>query len=227
MDSPTTIKTQSSAGAGELPATSQALPGAGAHAQAATFYREENYEPDESVGYMMRRIISLVGHGIESELESTGLTNAQWMPLFKLYRGEASTVAELARLCDLDAGSMTRLLDRLEAKGLCRRVRSCDDRRVVNIELTDAGRVSAHEIPKTLCRIQNAHLQGFSVEEWSTLKGFLRRILHTAQDLHVVRAADKPADRAIAAAALAANADQHADGANPAAGPTPATTPKN
>ena len=178
------------------------------------------------MGYMMRRIISLVGHGIESELESTGLTNAQWMPLFRLYRGEASTVAELARLCDLDAGSMTRLLDRLEAKGLCRRVRSCDDRRVVNIELTDAGRLSAHEIPKTLCRIQNAHLQGFSFEEWSTLKGYLRRILHTAQDLHVVRVGEKPAERGLAAATHAAIADS-ADSSNPAAGSTPAKTTKN
>ena len=175
------------------------------------------------MGYLMRRIISLVGHGIESELESTGLTNAQWMPLLKLYRGEASTVAELARLCDLDAGSMTRLLDRLEAKGLCRRVRSCDDRRVVNIELTDAGRLSAHEIPKTLCRIQNAHLQGFSVEEWSTLKEFLQRILHTAQDMYVLRAAEKPAERGMAAATHADSADS----ANAAAGVTPAKTTKN
>ena len=223
MDSPSPMKKQSSIAADEQPATSPALPSSGTDAPTTIFYREENYEPDESVGYMMRRIISLVGHGIESELELTGLTNAQWMPLFKLYRGEASTVAELARLCDLDAGSMTRLLDRLEAKGLCRRVRSCDDRRVVNIELTDAGRLSAHEIPKTLCRIQNAHLQGFSVEEWSTLKGFLRRILHTAQDLHVVRAAEKPAERGMATAAPAAIADK----AKAAAGVTPAKTIKN
>ena len=223
MDSPSPTKKQSSAAADELPATNPALPGSGTDAPTTIFYREENYEPDESVGYMMRRIISLVGHGIESELELTGLTNAQWMPLFKLYGGKASTVAELARLCDLDAGSMTRLLDRLEAKGLCRRVRSCNDRRVVNIELTDAGRLSAHEIPKTLCRIQNAHLQGFSVEEWSTLKGFLRRILHTAQDLHVVRAAEKPAERGMATAAPAAIADK----AKAAAGVTPAKTTKN
>ena len=172
----------------------------GAHCQNTTFYREKNYEPDDSVGYMMRRIISLVGHGIEAELESTGLTNAQWVPLFRLYKGDASTVAELARICDIDAGSMTRLLDRLEAKGLCRRVRSCDDRRVVHIELTDAGRLSAQEIPKTLCRIQNAHLQGFSMEEWQTLKGFLRRILHTAQDLHALRTGEKPPEKTSAAA---------------------------
>lgn len=150
---------------------------------AIEFYRPEKYSPEDSVGYLMRRIITLVGQGVERELEPAGLTNAQWMPLMKLYMGVASTVAELARECDLDAGSMTRLLDRLEGKQLIRRVRSCDDRRVVNIELTEAGRVAAQEIPKVLCKLQNANLAGFSVEEWKTLKGLLRRILDNAQTL--------------------------------------------
>ena len=156
------------------------------------FYRVEGYQSDDSVGYLMRRIISLVGQGIEREMEPTGLTNAQWVPLLKLYMGLASTVAELARGCDLDAGSMTRLLDRLEAKQLVRRVRSSDDRRVVNIELTDTGRAAAKEIPKILCRIQNEHLAGFSVDEWQILKGYLRRILDTAHTLQA--SATKPSE---------------------------------
>ncbi|MGC1175406.1 MarR family winged helix-turn-helix transcriptional regulator [Polaromonas sp.] len=147
------------------------------------FYRAEGYKPDESVGYLMRRILSLIAQGVERELEPKGLTNAQWVPLLKLYMGSASTVAELARECDLDAGSMTRLLDRLEAKDLCRRIRSSEDRRVVNLELTDAGRIAAKEIPVILSRIQNEHLAGFSVEEWQTLKSYLRRIFETAQSL--------------------------------------------
>lgn len=163
----------------------EALAGVCPEAVKLKFYGTHNYKPEDSVGYMMRRIISLVSQGVERELEPTGLTNAQWMPLLKLYMGQASTVAELARECELDAGSMTRMLDRLEAKNLCRRVRSVDDRRVVNIELTDAGRIAAQEIPKTLCGIQNACLAGFSVEEWQALKGFLRRILLTAQTLQV------------------------------------------
>ena len=156
------------------------------------FYCAEGYKPDDSVGYMMRRIVSAATQGIERELEPTGLTNAQWVPLFKLYMGHASTVAELARVCELDAGAMTRLLDRLEAKQLCRRVRSSDDRRVVNLELTEAGRIAAQGIPEILCRVQNAHLAGFSVEEWEILKGYLRRILDTAQALNML--ADKPAE---------------------------------
>ena len=147
------------------------------------FYRAQGYKPDDSVGYLMRRILSLISQGVERELEPTGLTNAQWVPLLKLYMRKASTVAELARECDLDAGSMTRLLDRLEAKDLCRRVRSSEDRRVVNLELTDAGINAAKEIPAILSRVQNAHLAGFSVEEWQILKGYLRRILDTAQAL--------------------------------------------
>ena len=156
------------------------------------FYRAEGYKPDDSVGYMMRRIVSAATQGIERELEPTGLTNAQWVPLFKLYMGHASTVAELARVCELDAGAMTRLLDRLEAKQLCRRIRSSDDRRVVNLELTEAGRTAAQGIPEILCRVQNANLAGFSVEEWQILKGYLRRILDTAQALNTL--ADKPAE---------------------------------
>ena len=145
------------------------------------FYCPDDYRPNDSVGYLMRRIISLVAHGVERELEPTGLTNAQWVPLLKLHMGLASTVAELARECDLDAGSMTRLLDRLEAKELVRRSRSVDDRRVVNLALTDTGRAAAKGIPDVLCGIQNQLLAGFSVEEWQTMKGYLRRMLETAQ----------------------------------------------
>jgi DNA-binding MarR family transcriptional regulator len=146
----------------------------------ANFYKPENYQPEESVGYLMKRILSTVADEVERGMEPNGLTNAQWIPLFKLYTGSASTVAELARECQLDAGAMTRLLDRLEAKGLLRRLRSSEDRRVVNLELTKEGRVAAQEIPGVLCRVQNAHMQGFSHEEWTTLKSMLRRILATA-----------------------------------------------
>ena len=147
------------------------------------FYQAQGYTPEDSVGYLMRRIIALMSQGVERELEPAGLTNAQWVPLFKLYMGCGSTAAELARQCDLDAGSMTRLLDRLEAKQLCRRSRSSDDRRVVNLELTDAGRLAAQEIPGILCTVQNSLLAGFSVEEWQTFKSYLRRMLETAQTL--------------------------------------------
>ena len=151
-----------------------------APASPTVFYRPDNYQPDESVGYLMRRILNMVAGEVDRELEPSGLTNAQWVPLFKLHMGSASTVAELARECQLDTGAMTRTLDRLEAKGLLHRVRSSEDRRVVNLELTPEGKAAARQIPAILCRVQNAHMQGFTVEEWQLLKGLLRRILDNA-----------------------------------------------
>lgn len=147
----------------------------------ATFYAAENYNPADSVGYLMRRILSAVACAVERELEPTGLTHAQWVPMFKIYTQQGATVAELARACELDAGSMTRLLDRLEAKGLCRRERSSEDRRVVNLTLTPQGHAVAEQIPAALSRVQNAYLAGFEHEEWMLLKSFLSRILDNAQ----------------------------------------------
>lgn len=148
------------------------------------FYRAESYSTEESIGYLMRRIVTAVGQAVETRMCEPGSpTYPQWVPLYKLHAGAATTVAELARACELDTGAMTRLLDRLEAKGLCRRVRSLEDRRVVNIELTDEGRAAAKEVPYVLSRVQNEHLAGFTAEEWEQLKGYLRRILDNAQAL--------------------------------------------
>jgi DNA-binding MarR family transcriptional regulator len=147
----------------------------------ADFYKPEAYALMNSVGHMMRKIVGTVSQEAERQLEPVGLTHAQWVPLYKLALGHASTVAELARGCQLDAGGMTRLLDRMEAKGLCRRVRSSEDRRVVNIELTPEGFEAAKHIPVVLSGIQNAFLAGFSEEEWKTLTGFLTRILDNAE----------------------------------------------
>lgn len=145
------------------------------------FYEAHNYSPEESVGNLMRQILGALADNIELHLSHTDLTNAQWMPLYKVFSGQASSVAELARQCHLDTGAMTRMLDRLEAKGLCQRVRSDTDRRVVNIALTDAGKQAAQDIPRVLSGVQNTHLAGFNAQEFETLKGFLRRILANAQ----------------------------------------------
>ena len=148
------------------------------------FYSADTYRAEESVGYLMRRILTAVGQAVEGQMCEPGSpTYPQWIPLHKLHMGTATTVAELARECLLDAGAMTRLLDRLEAKGLCRRVRSVEDRRVVNIELTDEGSAAAQQVPEILARVQNEHLAGFSEIEWEQLKSFLRRILDNAQTL--------------------------------------------
>jgi len=137
-----------------------------------------NYDIANSLGWLMRLSINAISQEVEKKMESSGLTNAQWKPMLRLYMGDAQTVAELARCCFQDAGGMTRLLDRLESKGLCQRQRSEKDRRIVNIQLTDAGREVAKEIPAQLQEVQEAVLKGFTPEEAEQFKNYLRRARH-------------------------------------------------
>jgi len=142
----------------------------------ANFYKAENYRVEDSVGAVMKIVIASIASQVDRRLVDHDLTHAQWVPLFKLAHGECGTVAELARTLQSDPGAMTRALDRLEAKGLVARVRSSEDRRVVNLELTDAGREVASVVPAVLAEVLNLHLAGFTEPEWRSLLDMLKRM---------------------------------------------------
>lgn len=152
-------------------------------ASPADFYRAGSYCAEDSVGYLMKRIVMSVVHQADKRLVEHGLTSAQWGPLMRMRLSGVATVAELARWSQVDAGAMTRLLDRLEAKGLCKRVRSTKDRRVVRVEITRAGEAAIAGVPAVLAEVMNAHLAGFSKTEWKALKGYLQRMLETGDAL--------------------------------------------
>ena len=141
------------------------------------FYRPDTLSADNSIGLLMRRAQQSLLQQVDRALLPHDLTHAQWVPLFRLLRGDCGTVAELAREAALDPGAMTRALDRLEARGLVQRVRSLQDRRVVQIALTEAGRAAAAVVPAVLSQVMNAHLAGFSQDEWLQLLGLLRRVV--------------------------------------------------
>jgi DNA-binding MarR family transcriptional regulator len=155
------------------------------------FYSAEGYKQEQSVGYLLKSVMASISHQVDRRLIAHDLTHAQWVPLFKLAHGECGTVAELARTLQSDPGAMTRALDRLEAKGLVARVRSSEDRRVVNLELTDAGREVAAVVPAVLAEVLNLHLAGFSEAEWRSLLSMLGRMRANGEAL---RAAASPAN---------------------------------
>lgn len=86
-------------------------------------------------------------------LEPLGLTYPQYLVLLVLWEREPRTVKELGEELDLDSGTLSPLLKRLEAAGLVVRRRSSSDERVMEIRLTAAGaelRREAESIPGAL-----------------------------------------------------------------------------
>src|SRR5436305_13420399 len=62
--------------------------------------------------------------------------------IFELGQRDATNSADLRHTLDLDAGYLSRILDRFETDGLIGRERSTTDRRRQVIRLTDAGRAA-------------------------------------------------------------------------------------
>ena len=147
------------------------------------FYAGERYVMGESMGHLLFQLMLSMRREIESRMAEHGLTDAQWKPLLMLKMGRAGTAFELSRERCVDAGATTRMLDRLEAKGLIERVRSETDRRVVHVQLTAEGEKVVEYVPHVLAAANNDFLRGFSKQEWTQLKDFLQRMLANGQAL--------------------------------------------
>lgn len=152
-------------------------------------YDGHRYEMDQSIGHQLFNLMTLMRREVELRMATHGLTDAQWKPLWLLKAGRATTAIELARLMDVDAGAITRLLDRLEAKGLLERVRSAADRRVVHLVLTAEGEAVVAHVPHVLAAVNNDLLRGFSDTDFRQLRRLLERMAANAAALQAERPA--------------------------------------
>ncbi len=134
-----------------------------------------------SVGQLMGRARASLLNNLDAELERFGLNSTQFAVLKHLGEGAARTAADLCRLNRYDTGAMTRILDRLEEKGLVRRERGREDRRVVFLRLAPQGRSLLPRLMSVGTRVVDAHLAGFSAAEIEALKGYLRRMIDNGQ----------------------------------------------
>ena len=86
-------------------------------------------------------------------LEPMGLTHPQYLVMLALWGDEPLSVTELSRKLELDAGTLSRLLKRLEAADLVTRDRNPADERTLAVALTPRGRelrTQALEVPGTI-----------------------------------------------------------------------------
>ena len=151
-------------------------------------YEGASYNFCDSIGHQLANLMALMRREVETRMAEHGLTDAQWKPLLMLASARATTAFELAREMDIDAGAVTRMLDRLEAKGLVERLRSEADRRVVHLNLTPAGEVAAAKVPHVLASVNNDFLRGFSETEWKQMGRLLGRMADNGNALQTAHA---------------------------------------
>jgi len=145
---------------------------------------ETPLDDELAVGMLIGRARSTLLTNLDAELEQYGLTGVQYGVLKHLADGTALTAVDLSRILHYDTGSMTRMLDRLEEKTLLRRERGKEDRRVVYLRMTSAGRALLPKLRVAATRVLNRGLAGFASDEIDALKSYLNRMIENGQPRH-------------------------------------------
>ncbi|MGW4467723.1 MarR family winged helix-turn-helix transcriptional regulator [Micromonospora sp. NPDC004704] len=108
-------------------------------------------------------------------LEPMGLTHPQYLVMLALWQTTPLSVKALSQLLQLDPGTLSPLLKRLEANGLIRRHRDPQDERALAVVLTESGRAlraQAELIPPAV-----VERLGMELDELQQLHGSLTRLI--------------------------------------------------
>lgn len=107
-------------------------------------------------------------------LKDLGLTYTQYITMLVLWENTPLSIKEIGNRLDLDTGTLTPLLKKLETMDLIRRIRDENDERIVNISLTKKGealKIKAVDIPEKIFIAS-----GVSIEDAMELKRVLDKI---------------------------------------------------
>ncbi len=139
-------------------------------------YDPKTFDPKTGIGSLIARVRVKLFEALDEELAPFDITAAQYVILVNLANG-VDSASGLCKGVSYDPGAMTRMIDRLERKGFVRRVRSPEDRRVVNLALTEEGKAVYPKLVARAAAATNRRLRGFTKAEAQQLESFLQRML--------------------------------------------------
>ncbi|MBZ9793982.1 MarR family transcriptional regulator [Rhizobium sp. 3T7] len=105
-------------------------------------------------------------------LDKVGLTYPQYLVMLALWEKSEQPVKAIGEQLDLDSGTLSPLLKRLEQNGLIKRTRDSRDERQVIVSLTEKGRAMRSEIDTIMSAIGQA--AGCTLEEIKTIREMLK-----------------------------------------------------
>jgi MarR family transcriptional regulator, multiple antibiotic resistance protein MarR len=126
---------------------------------------------------LLGRVMSALRETHDKALAQFGVNTNQGTVLMNCIRGEANTPAQLAKFNNLDISSVSRMLDRMEQKGLVARSRTGKDRRQVIIRITPKGRALVKRAIPVAARVAAEAWRNVSEQERRTLRTIVYKIL--------------------------------------------------
>jgi len=132
---------------------------------------------EEGLGRLLLRVVREMRTRFDRDLERVGLTAQQAEILFRCSRAGELTPKQLTNLLITDNAGVTRLVDRLERKGLVTRRASANDRRSVTVRLTRSGTALVPRVARVAHAQRRRLFSGLSPAEQEQMRSLLHRIL--------------------------------------------------
>lgn len=130
---------------------------------------------DDRVGYILKRVQTLLRNGMDQALESRGLTTPQYAALAALETEPGISNADLARRSFVTPQTMFRIVENLENLGLLTREAHPTRGRVMQTTLTAKGRKLVASCHDGVRGVEARMLEALSTREQQVLRGLLAR----------------------------------------------------
>lgn len=131
---------------------------------------------DESLGFIINRASMAIKKSFTKRLRPYDLTPEQWSILNRLGEQDGLTQKDLADRTYKDQPNTTRILDKLEKKGMLKRADNPEDRRAFLIFLTEEGEAVRKNIIPITTQLNNDACMGLKKEEREQLIKLLDRV---------------------------------------------------
>ncbi|WP_431929586.1 MarR family winged helix-turn-helix transcriptional regulator [Nonomuraea jabiensis] len=139
----------------------------------------------EAVVTRMQLLVKHLAHTKEAALKEVGMQDFEFETLHRLVaRDGSATPSELAADLMLSPAGMTGRLDTLERAGLVRRVRSTEDRRRVDVELTSKGHDLWMDAMTIRAEVEADLVNALPPADQALLDGLLKRLLVKTETGH-------------------------------------------
>lgn len=129
------------------------------------------------LGYWLRYVSNHVSHSFARKLEAREVTVAEWALMRRLYDTDSFAPSRLAEQLGLTRGAISKLADRLIAKGLATRTPDASDARAQTLSLTARGRSLVPKLAALADQNEAEFFDHLSVKERSTIERMLKEIV--------------------------------------------------
>ena len=146
-------------------------------------YEPKSMDLNNSLAPLLSQVRMAMLNGMDQEflrdedVASLEVTAAQFIIVANVLKGHANSACELCKFMDYDRGAMSRMIDRLEAKNLLRRVPLAHTRRSVALEVTAAGKAAFPIMEACVDRVVGKMLKGVTKTQIRETQKVLKRML--------------------------------------------------